>query len=228
MRVYLGPSYQHFRVDSIENLGRFVNEPDNGLNHSTLDRPRSYLGGDLRVEINSKNNDMLPTRGIQLDAGIRPLFGINGTSHNVTMVNLDMRIFMSLATQKRLVLATRFGWGKNYGDYLFPQAQYLSGTDNLRGYRKQRFAGRAMLFNNTEIRIKISDFNTYLFPGSIGLQVFNDIGRVFADGEKSNIWHDGYGLGIWVAPINRFVITASLARSEEEKALPRVTFGFEF
>ena len=61
-----------------------------------------------------------------------------------------------------------------------------------------------------------------------GIQVFNDVGRVFMDDEKSGKWHDGYGAGIWIAPIKRFVVTASLAHSEEEKALPRVTFGFQF
>ena len=59
------------------------------------------------------------------------------------------------------------------------------------------------------------------------MQVFNDIGRVFAD-QTSYTWHDGYGIGIWIAPIKRYVITFSLAHSIEEKALPRVTFGFEF
>jgi hypothetical protein len=48
------------------------------------------------------------------------------------------------------------------------------------------------------------------------------------DGEKSNKWHDGWGGGIWLAPIKRFVVTASLAHSDEETILPRVTFGFQF
>ena len=135
---------------------------------------------------------------------------------------------MSLASQTRLVLATRVGWGKNYGKYEFPQAMYMGGTDNLRGFRKQRFAGRSMLFNNTELRIRLFDFNTYLFPGSFGLLVFHDIGRVWADGENSENWHNGYGGGIWIAPIRRFVVAAVVAKSKEEKMLPRITFGFQF
>ena len=135
---------------------------------------------------------------------------------------------MSLASQTRLVLATRFGWGKNYGNYEFPQAMYLGGTDNLRGYRRDRFAGRSMFFNNTELRVKLFDFTTYLFPGSFGLLAFNDVGRVWADGEDSNDWHVGNGGGIWLAPIRRVVIAAMVGRSKEAKALPRVTFGFQF
>jgi outer membrane protein assembly factor BamA len=190
--------------------------------------PRHYLGADARLAINSRNNNIIPTRGLALDAGVRQLFAVDGRRNAITQVNVDMRIFMSLFAFQRLVLATRFGWGKNYGDFQFPQAMYLGGTDNLRGYRKQRFAGRSMLFNNTELRIRIANFNTYLFGGIFGAQVFNDIGRVYMEGYPSGKWHDGYGAGIWIAPIKRFVLTASLAHSEEEKLLPRLTFGFQF
>jgi hypothetical protein len=85
-----------------------------------------------------------------------------------------------------------------------------------------------MFYNNTELRIRLFDFNTYLFPGSFGMLLFNDIGRVWARHDDSERWHDGYGGGIWIAPIRRFVVTASLAHSEEESALPRITFGFQF
>lgn len=228
MRVNVGPSFQYFRLDTNQNINRFVTSTSSGLDHSNIYTPHHYVGGDARIAINSRNNNIIPTRGLALDAGIRQLFGIDANTSRLTQVNIDMRIFMSLFELERLVLATRWGWAKNYGKFEFPQAMYLGGTDNLRGYRKQRFAGRSILYNNTELRIRIANFNTYLFGGVFGVQVFNDVGRVFLDGEKSNKWHDGYGAGIWIAPIKRFVVTASIAHSEEEKALPRVTFGFQF
>jgi outer membrane translocation and assembly module TamA len=85
-----------------------------------------------------------------------------------------------------------------------------------------------MFFNNTELRIRIGDFNTYLFGGSYGINMFNDVGRVWNDNESSKRWHDAYGIGVWVAPIRRFVVTASFAHSKEEKLLPRINFGFQF
>lgn len=229
MRINIGPTFQYFRLDSNENKNRFItNTTINGLDHGTLYDPRHYIGADARVAINSRNNDIIPTRGLALDAGIRQLFSWDGAPNNLTQVNIDMRIFMSLFQYQRLVLATRWGWAKNYGSFQFPQAVYLGGTDNLRGFRKQRFAGRSMLYNNTELRIRIANFSTYLFGGVFGVQIFNDIGRVFMDGEHSKEWHDGYGAGIWIAPIKRFVVTASLAHSKEEELIPRVTFGFQF
>ena len=227
-RIHFGPTFQHFSLDSTKNLGRFVNSEYTGIRGENRYGSNSFIGADARLDINSKNNQMIPTRGSVLDLGVRPLLGLNGESSNLLQANMDMRIFMSLAARTRLVLATRFGWGRNYGDYEFPQAMYLGGTDNLRGYRKQRFAGRSMFFNNTELRVRLFDFNTYLFPGSFGILVFNDVGRVWADGEKSTDWHVGNGAGIWLAPVRRFVIAAMLGRSKEEKMIPRVSFGFQF
>jgi hypothetical protein len=228
MRINFGPSFQYFSLDSAKNVGRYVDQHYVPINGGNKYERFAYLGGDLRLDINSKNNEQIPTRGFVLDMGVRPLYGLKEEAHNIVQTNIDMRIYMSLYTQKKLVLAMRFGWAKNYGKYEFPQAMYLGQTDNLRGYRKQRFAGRSMLFNNTELRIRLFDFNTYLFPGSFGINVFNDIGRVWADNEDSQKWHDGYGGGIWIAPIKRFVLALSIAHSDEENFFPRLTFGFQF
>ncbi|HUC80345.1 MAG TPA: hypothetical protein VMR70_05480 [Flavisolibacter sp.] len=43
----------------------------------------------------------------------------------------------------------------------YQQAHYLSGIENLRGYRKDRFGGRSRAFNNTELRIRLFDFPTF-------------------------------------------------------------------
>jgi hemolysin activation/secretion protein len=139
-----------------------------------------------------------------------------------------MRLFASFKTKATLVYAFRLGAGHSFGKFAFPQAQYLGGTENLRGYRKDRFAGRTMLYQNSEIRWKVADFKTYLFPGSFGIFLFNDVGRVWQDDEKSTDWHVGNGGGIWISPLRRIVLTAAYTRSKEEKGLPLVTLGFQF
>jgi hypothetical protein len=229
MRVHLGPTFQYFRVDSAQNRGKFVTDlAQSGLDPATAYKGKSYMGGEFLLDIDSRNNPVLPTRGAVLRADIRPLFGMNPNSHNITQLNADLTVYISVASESNLVYVTRFGYGHNIGSLEFPQAQYLGGTDNLRGFRKQRFAGRTMAFNNSEFRIKLGEFSTYLFPGSIGLQFFNDVGRVWADNESSNTWHDGFGGGVWISPIKRFVVTFSLAHSKEENLLPMVRFNFPF
>ncbi len=228
MRVNYGPAFQYFRIEKESNQGKFISQPFNGLNPANLYDIKTYAGLLFKLDIDSRNNKAIPTRGFKMDLNLRPLVGLSKTSNNLAQADIDMSVFASLFSLKRFVLATRLGYGRIFGDFEVPQAYYLGGTDNLRGYRRDRFAGRTMLFNNTELRFKVKDFNTYLFPGTFGLLVFNDVGRVWVDDENSTDWHVGNGAGIWIAPITRFVITASFTRSKEEKALPLVTFGFQF
>ncbi|MCU7551696.1 BamA/TamA family outer membrane protein [Chitinophagaceae bacterium LB-8] len=230
MHFSLGPAFQYFTLDSLDNQDKLVSTPDAHVgDRSTLYENKYLLGAEARLHIDSRLiGKVIPTRGAVMDFYARPLFGMNGKTNNVVQTQADISIYMSLAPYQRLVLATRIGGGYTFGDFEFPQAQYLSNRDNLRGYRKDRFAGRSMLYNNLELRWKIADFNTYLFPGSIGLLIFNDVGRVWHDDEHSRDWHVGNGAGIWLAPIRRFVVTVNATRSKEEKVLPYVTFGFQF
>ncbi|WP_162944470.1 BamA/TamA family outer membrane protein [Flavisolibacter nicotianae] len=229
MRINYGPTFQYFHIRQKENAGKFLgNGQLAGVDMDGLYDRKLYAGAEARVDINSRNNPNLPTRGLVLDAGIKQLFGLTPGSNPLTQAHFDLSILASFKENPTAVYGFRLGWARNYGAFEIPQAQYLSGPDNLRGFRRNRFAGRSMLFQNTELRLRLADFNTYLFPGSLGLLFFNDIGRVYADNDKSGRWHDGYGGGIWLAPIRRWVITVSVAHSNEEKLLPYVSLGFRF
>ena len=137
-----------------------------------------------------------------------------------------MALYVSKVELTKVVFATRFGVAHTYGNYEFFQAQFLSGTDNLRGYRKYRFAGQTMLFSNNDLRLKMADFNTYLFGGALGLVGFYDVGKVWPN-QGSNTWHGGFGGGIWISPLKQFVFTISVAHSKEE-TLPYATVGYQF
>jgi hypothetical protein len=227
-RIHYGVGFQSFKLEEDQNRDKFVSQvPQNGLDPLNLYEGKTFAGAHFKMDINNRNNRIIPTRGALLDLNVRPMVGLNN-KNKLLRTDVDLRVYASLFSFPRIVLASRFGWGKNYGDFEFPQAYYLSGTENLRGYRRDRFAGRSRAYNNTELRFKIADFSTYLFPGAIGFLVFNDVGRVWMDDEKSNDWKVGNGVGIWVAPIKRFVIAAHFTRSKEEKALPYISFGFQF
>ena len=229
MRVNYGPTFQFFKLEQSQNKDRYVSLTDiNGLSPDDLYKRKVFAGAQLGFDIDSRNSKVVPTRGLLMTGNARQLFGINQYSHDVTQLKFDMRIFASFKQKAKLVYAIRLGGGHNMGDYAFQQAQYLGGTENLRGYRQYRFGGKTMAYNNLEIRYKIADFRTYLFPGSFGLFVFNDVGRVWVRHEASTDWHVGNGGGIWLSPVNRFVVTAAITRSKEYKALPLVTFGFQF
>ncbi len=230
MRINYGLSFQYFDINRSQNDDKYLGDNiQNGVDQATLYSPKMFVGPQFLLDINSRNNQNLPTRGFVLDAGARSLIGLNGESNRLTQLHWDMNVVASFEPQSIAVYALRFGVGHNIGAFEIPQAQYLSGTENLRGYRRNRFAGRTMFFNNAEVRIRLAEFSTFLFPGSFGVHLFHDIGRVWMDNEENKgRWHNGYGGGVWLAPIKRWVASVSLAHSQEEDIIPYFSIGFRF
>ena len=225
----LGPTFQFYKMDSTDknNRKRFVvQEIPDGLDPATAFAKQSYVGGKFSLTADTRDNKILPEKGIFWYTSLRHLSGLNDESYEVTQLNSDLSFYIPLI-KKRLVLANRIGAGHNFGDFEFYQAQYLGNEDNLRGYRKYRFAGTSKLYNNIEMRFRLANFKTYLFPGSLGLLAFYDTGRIWADNDESDKWLSGYGGGFWISPLRRLVLTITYAASKEDK-MPLVGLGWKF
>lgn len=226
VKMAIGPTFEFYSLDKEDNENRFIiNTASNGLDPATLFSKRSYAGGILTLDIDTRKNKVLSLQGVKWLTSLRVLSGLNDASKNLTQLKSDLSFYLPLG--KSFTLAARFGGGNNFGGFEFYQAQYLGGTENLRGYRKDRFAGRSIAYNNIEMRIRLLDFKTYLFPGSLGLLFFNDVGRVWVKNDTVDGWKSGYGGGFWFAPLKRFVITACYTVSKEDK-LPLITLGWQF
>lgn len=221
-----GPAFQYYSLDSTENIGRnILVEPD--VNPKTLFAHQSYLGGRYSFIVDTRNNKAIPYRGVYLRLTGRHLQGLNDNSYDFTQFNGDFTFHLSLI-ERTLILVDRVGAGHNFGNFEFYQAQYLGGEDNLRGYRKYRFAGRSKVFNNAELRWRVATFRTYLFPAYFGFFAFYDTGKLWEDGSgTSTQWLNGYGGGIWIAPLSRIVLNVSYTVSKEDK-LPIVGLGWKF
>ena len=225
----IGPHFSYYHLERDKNEGRITYYPSfAGLDSANVYERKTYLGPLVQLDFDKrKGGTMLPSNGYRWQARLLYQKGLNDFSFDYGQYNTDFSFYKTILPDNRLVLAVRVGGGINTGNFEFYQAQFLSGTDNLRGYRKYRFAGDKMVFNNVELRLKLTEFQTYLFPGTLGLQLFHDVGRVWMDDEKSNTWYNGYGLGLWLAPANAFVATASISHSREGW-LPFVGLGFRF
>jgi hypothetical protein len=223
-----GPAAQYFFLDSADNFSRFVNQTGvNGLDRNTLYRARAYAGGRATVVIDDRNDKILPSRGLFWVTIFGGYGGLNDASHGYSQLNSDLALYTSFTRRAGFVIANRVGWGKSFGDYQFYQAQTLGALENLRGYRKDRFTGGEAFYHNLDLRIKLGEFSTYLFPGSIGLLLFNDIGRVWQQGEVSHQWHDGYGGGLWISPLRKLVLSASYGQGTDGGTL-LVRLGFQY
>lgn len=228
MQLQFGPALQYFNVSKSKNNFRYLTDlPSHEIPTSAFGS-KWFAGAEARMTINTTNNEIIPTRGLNVTAYTKPMMEIGGSEKKFNQSGGSFSFYTDFLFRDHIVIASSFGLNHNFGNFEIPQAQYLGVRQNLRGYRYQRFAGRTRAYNNSELRINFGDVNFYLFKGPLGVIGFHDIGRVWADGETSDTWHRGYGGGIWLAPLNKVVVSGLLTYSDEEKALPFVTFGFYF
>jgi hypothetical protein len=223
-----GPLAEYTRLDDEDNDGRFVDdEALSGLDRDDINQRKIFTGLFSRIVVDNRDSRIMPTRGIHFVTEAKYREGLNEFSRRNGYLMSDLSLYWTFREGSRFTWATRFGGGVNFGTPEFFQSQNLGGKTNLRGFRRFRFAGDAAVFNNTELRFRFLNFKTYLFPASSGLLFFHDVGRVWLKGETSKAWHNGYGFGLWVAPLNRLVIIANLGFGEEG-TLPFITFRHQF
>ncbi|WP_212564604.1 BamA/TamA family outer membrane protein [Pontibacter indicus] len=222
----IGLMAQYYNSSARDNAGRFlIAYEEQSLQEDVFTR-RMSAGLVAGLELDTRNDAFMPTKGVywhtsllgveQLDKGNR--FG---------QLRSEFSFYLNPKGNSNVALANRIGGGVTVGDPYFYQLLYLGGHHNLRGFRNFRFAGEHLLYNNLELRLKLFDFTSYLFPGSVGVVGFNDVGRVWADNEKSNTWHTGYGGGLYLIPAKLVLLQAVVGFSEED-VLPYVSLGFRF
>jgi hypothetical protein len=224
--LLLGPAYQSVDINYVPGHFLAANQGTEEFNPD-LYQIKNYGGVDFRYTFDSRDNTTIPTAGNLLRIGGSAYTGISPTARDYQHLFGEWTFYHTFRIPLKLTLANRVGAAKNFGHYEFFQASVLDGNNNLRGYRRNRFAGGSSFYNNTDLRLRLFSFKTYLFPGSLGLVAFHDIGRVWLEGEQSKRWHSGYGGGVWLSPVNLFIISAEYAVSKETRMpLLRATFLF--
>lgn len=222
----IGPTVEYLRLDDEDNEGRFISSPESGLDQNDVNQAKIYSGLVGRIEMDKRNHQKLPTRGFRFFTEVKGLTGLNTYSRDNIQLSTEISGYWTFRENSRFTWATSLGGGYTFGDYEFFQAQSLGGKTNLRGHRRSRFAGDGVFYSNTELRIRLLDLKTYLFPASGGILGFYDVGRVWYAPESSSKWQTGTGFGVWIAPLNRLVVVGTMGFGEEN--LFALTFGFQF
>lgn len=222
----LGARFLGVQIEESE--GRFITDfPNNGLNPEGLFDFKSYAGPVARFEIEKKDNDVNPKRGVVLIAEYSYDHGLNSNSRNSSRLLGNVAFTYTPVPFGRSTFAARVGFEKAYGDIEFFQSARLDGFNTLRGFRRFRFAGESSFYTQFDARFEILEWQNYIFPSKIGIILFSDMGRVWVSGEDSNTWHHGYGGGFYLVPFNRFAFNLLIANSKEG-VLPLVKLGFYF
>ncbi len=147
------------------------------------------------LTFDSYNNNIATPSGIQLN--VTGQVGLVSADSVFGVISADVLGFTSTdRLPGHPMLAMRVGAQKNIGAYPFYSAAYLGGTDNLKGYAPNRFAGDVSVYLNTELRVFLTEIR-WPIPASFGVLGIADVGRVFVEGESSRLWHTGFGGGIW-------------------------------
>lgn len=105
----------------------------------------------------------------------------------------------------RPTLALRVGGEKLWGTAPYEDMAHIGAAApgepfSVRGYIADRFTGTASAFGNAQLELPVFEPRV-LVHTTFGLVAVNDIGRVFLPGEHSSAWHDGYGGGVFLAPL---------------------------
>jgi hypothetical protein len=184
-----------------------------------------YAGLIAGVLYDKRDNTFFTTKGVQWKTTFTGLSGLNVHNHTNGSVLSTFNFYLPLK-DSTIVLADRTGAGDFIGQGEFFQMMQLGGP-SLQGYHTSRFIGNQVVFNNLELRLKVCDFHTYLMPGALGLVGYNDVGRVWLDGETSHTWHEAYGAGFYVIPYHAFVLEAVIGHGTEGW-LTYYSIGFRF
>jgi hemolysin activation/secretion protein len=201
-----------------------------------IEKPVDLAGGVAEWGIQKVNDPLLPSRGIRWVQSSR-YKKVVGQSSDFWVHSASLSIYQSFRLPARVTFAFRVGAGVNSGDYAFNLSQVLDGKTELRGFRKTRFYGDKKLFFNNEVRVKLASIRSYLFPASVGVLAFHDLGRVWykdetgkdpsVPGGKSYRWHKGFGGGLWFTPFNATVASIEVGRSREG-TVGYIRLGFLF
>lgn len=139
----------------------------------------------------------------------------------------EARYYFTSNILTRSVIALRVKGEKLWGSYPYYQSAFIGGTNSIRGYNRERFAGDASLELNAEVRSFLFRANI-LVPAMFGLSLSAESGRIFNTGERSDKWHTGIGSGIWTYLVTRDVLfSLSYVKSPEDYGL-YLQYGFTF
>ena len=189
-------------------------------------KPVNLLGISGGVIYDKRDHKTAPFKGYYFELGGRYFPSLFERDYNFAKISADLRGY--LGYKQNITLGVRLWGEKLIGDFPFFESAFLGGSGLLRGFAGERFAGDGSILGSAELRLKLFDMNI-LLPETVGIFTFAETGRVFVKGETSNLWHTGYGGGIFMFLLNRDIaFRFTYAASKEIKQAFYFGTGFTF
>lgn len=241
-RLYLtfGPEFRYVSVqddeDNIVGDRAFFGVGDN------LGLP----GATVSLEYDIRDNLGAPASGVHLLVGGELVPAVIGSPDEIDTgafgrVTGAASLYLSPNNESNNpILALRVGGEKVFGENVpFYEAAFIGGSDNVRGYYPNRYAGDAAAYGNAEVRASVTRIR-FIFPWEVGLLGLFDAGRVWlvedgpvtggkvaAEADEDKI-HTAYGGGFWLGILKRRQTLSFAIAQGEEDLLFYVRAGFHF
>lgn len=221
-----GPTYEYANIQEAADGILDVE----GIDQDLVDTDAQHiLGARVFADLNYTDHPAHPSKGIRWYNEVNYTNGGEASAINFTRLTSELSLYYTPKWPFRVTFATRFGVATNTGDYLFYQSNFLGGQQNLRGFRRFRFAGRGSAYQNTEARVKLFQLRNVVLNGEGGLIGFMDHGRVWSDeSNESNNWQRTFGPGAYLTLYDYVVLSAHYGITDSESNFFLMKMGFLF
>ncbi len=219
-----GPFFEKAEVEN--RAGRIT---DTDLFSASELSAKSFLGFTVQHTFQSLEGDGFPRNGLKFFLGATFYHNLND-NQAYTRLEGNFTSYVTVGSGVELTLATRIGAASlSNSNYLFYHSNNLGGNNYLRGFRNNRFAGRSMIYQNIDLRLKLFYWRNHIMPCEVGLMGGFDYGRVWASGDDIEKMHAGISPGFWFTPYKFTAVNAFYTftnGSEVDTYTVRVGFYF--
>lgn len=234
LRFVAGPSVRFANVSRGDTLVATPLDALAAADPDALDA-QVHAGAFARLSLSTVYGGVNPQQGFGLVGTGAYRAGVGGAAEGYGQLGAEAAAYFPIHYAPQLTLALRAGADHRFGDFPFFDAATIGGARSVRGFRRERFAGRTAAYGGAELRTKLFRVETYALPFTLGVLGFADAGRVWAEcsttllctrtGRDSDTVHLGYGGGLYFNVLDRAVAQLVVGRSDEETL---VTFGTGF
>lgn len=208
-----------------ETTDRYINIP--GVVNPAVFESHQYVGAAIKYSFENYDVPSLPTMGFGFSVAGSWKMNVGETKTNFPTLDVKINFNHKMDAKGQFVLATilksKVLFNNNFEFY---QGATLGGDYDLRGFRNERFLGKASFYQSTDLRWNIGKIKKSILPMSYGILGGFDYGRIWLDGENSQKWHQSIGGGIWLNGLNAITGRITYFKSNDDRA--RITFGLGY
>ncbi len=204
--------YQDFAFDESSSLQDFI---------QMSELKDEHIGGiNIAHEYKNLDDEVNPHRGISWKNEIGWSSSLSTENIQFFTLKTELSLFVPIRiTKNQSTLALRTGWSNNSGRYAFYQANFLSGYDNFRGIRRNRFADKAVVYNNIDFRYNLFKVPNYIVPFNVGVFAHYDLAKVYNQSSTNPFWHQAYGAGVFVNVLDFINLVGTYSISNTDRLI---------